>query len=162
MPQPIFRVPGYDYACPPTTTELSVIRLSMVALAMVCAGASAGAQQSPIPAPPKTVHPLPQPTTVCRGCSDAGDSTKAPGGSYDERKAGTVRPSVRPSVQVTKPKVAKKPKAKVHKKRKVIAKKSPPKATSKTVSKTKPMIPFKDRPAIGDPIMMPKKDTAKK
>lgn len=137
-------------------------RSTVFAALMLVAGASlAGGQQAPVPTPPKTVHPLPQPTTACRGCSDKSDSTKPSVGKYDEKKSGTIRSSVRPDAKVARQKVATKRKARIHGKRKVTAPKSASNAISKTVSKAKPLLRIKDRHAIGDPVMAPKKDTTK-
>jgi hypothetical protein len=72
---------------------------------------------------------------------------------------GTVRPAVRPDAKMTKPKIATKPKSKAHKKRRLAHK---PKTASSRVTTTKPVPPLKDHRAIGDPVMMPKRDTTKK
>lgn len=123
--------------------------------------AVARAQQAPIPNPPTTVHPLPQNPKDCRGCSEASDSGKTSVGKYDEKKPGTVRETVRPSVK-TKPTVASKPKKKTHTTKKKIATKKTAKDStvrsatpvkSKSTSVVKPKLPLKDKPPVGDPVV---------
>jgi len=71
----------------------------LFALAFLLAGASvAGAQQAPIPAPPTTVHPVPQSPTDCRGCSGT-SSVSTPTGGYDEKQPGIIRAEVKPTLR---------------------------------------------------------------
>lgn len=94
---------------------------SLGGLIAALAASAAGAQQAAVPTPPRTVHPLPQSTTDCRGCSDQTDTRVTPAVKYDERKDGTVKPAVRPDakpVATTKAKKHRKPVA--HPKKKVV------------------------------------------
>lgn len=131
----------------------------LTALFLAGAASTAGAQQAPIP-PPKTVHPLPQPITVCRGCSDVSDDQQSSVGKYDEKKPGTIRPTVRPDAKAAKPKP--KTKRKVRRKGTSAAPSTASTVSSKTEVKAKPKPVYIDRPAIGDPLMLPRKDSTKK
>ena len=134
------------------------------ALFLAGAASTAAAQQAPIPPPPKTVNPVPVSTTNCRGCSDVSDDKQSSVGKYDEKKPGTIRSTVRPDAKATTPKTKPKtkPKRKVHRKRTSAAPSTASKVSSKTEVKAKPKPVYIDRPAIGDPLMLPGKDSTKK
>lgn len=75
-----------------------IARTAFAAFALAGYTTAAGAQQAAIPRP----HPLPQPTTECRGCSDQHDSVTSSVGKYDEKKPGTISQSVRPDAKPAK------------------------------------------------------------
>jgi hypothetical protein len=131
-----------------------MIRTTLFAALIIAgAGSVARGQQAAIPTPPKTVNPTPQTTTDCRGCTDADNDKKTSVGKYDEKKAGTVRPDVKPDVKPVKKVTPKKHVAK----KKVVKKKTTVKPVTSTKSTTtvisKPKMTFKDKPVVGDPIM---------
>lgn len=89
------------------------MRSTTLLLASLIFGAAsrAGAQQAAIPSPPKTVNPLPQTTTACRGCTDDNDVKKKPLEAYDKKPSDSVvkRPATATKAVAPKP-VAKKTK----------------------------------------------------
>lgn len=88
-------------------------RGTLITAILTFASASAAhAQQAAIPTPPKTVNPVPQSTTGCRGCSDDNDVKKKPLEAYDRKPTDSVarrQPAATKAV-ASKP-VAKKSKA---------------------------------------------------
>jgi hypothetical protein len=136
-----------------------MIRISLsTALFVIGSAATVQAQQAPLP--PKTVNPTPATTSGCRGCSDAGGVKTTPMKGYDDRTVDTTkRKPVRVVATTPKPKPRIKAKAKTARRSASKAERKPahrPKSATVAKKTLKPM----NKPAILDPLIMPKTSVA--